>query len=640
MRVPVYKYVVSIGSIPFSKAIKLLDTYHFVELRIDLVDWNQIEINQFVRAAKRIIVTYRPIVSDRQRMDVLQNLPLDAIDYLDIEIDGEEPYLNYACDLVEGTKTEIILSFHDYENFVLPDQILDRYAEIMKKQFIFKHACMVNDSKESASLLNAYHLFPRMILIGMGEAGRPTRLYGFDAGALFMYAYPGQFNSVAPGQVAFEDLELFDQERKSELFAVVGRPIIHSKSPQLFNTVFRSEMTKNYYTRIAVENLSELKSIGAYCHFNYFNVTAPFKYQCDSIHPAANLPSNTLVKKEGAWTSANTDAIALKNIIAESTQGLNNVLIIGAGGAAEAAILGLSDFDDMAIFLCARNIQATDALLVKYPMVKSLSWENLTENVLNHQGIVWTIPAKVASEKGVVFEEQQFIIDANYQQSLAAFSMITNPQNYRTGQDWLVAQAIPNISNLFPEIDLGSLGDLSRSLDENHLAKLTRICIIGLPASGKTSIGKQLAVRMNRKWIDMDAAIESEAGCTIAQLFENKGEGYFRLLESEKLAALSKEENIVVSSGGGVVMSAYNRHLLKNEFFNIWLIINPKRAASRIINSERPLLNNVDELEKMIQLQDQRVGCYADSSDLAIDVTERTIEETIERIYEEYCSVG
>ncbi len=108
--------------------------------------------------------------------------------------------------------------------------------------------------------------------------------------------------------------------------------------------------------------------------------------------------------------------------------------------------------------------------------------------------------------------------------------------------------------------------------------------------AGKTNIGKMVAQRTHRRFVDTDALIEKQTGMTVAELFKREGESGFRARETHVLAVLAKKRNMIVSTGGGVVVTPENIRLMKRSGTVIWL----KRDLHTIIANprirRRPLL--------------------------------------------------
>ena len=116
------------------------------------------------------------------------------------------------------------------------------------------------------------------------------------------------------------------------------------------------------------------------------------------------------------------------------------------------------------------------------------------------------------------------------------------------------------------------------------------LILIGLPASGKTTVGRQLARRLDMPFFDCDEAIEAAAGCSVSDIFARYGESYFRQLEHRSLEELCRKENCVIATGGGAVLREDNRLLLQRSGTVFWL----DRPLSDIMSTDfqtgRPLL--------------------------------------------------
>ena len=144
--------------------------------------------------------------------------------------------------------------------------------------------------------------------------------------------------------------------------------------------------------------------------------------------------------------------------------------------------------------------------------------------------------------------------------------------------------------------------------------------------SGKTTVGKELARKMNFKFIDTDELIEKEQGITIKEIFEKHGEDYFRNLEHEICKKVSNMRNCIISTGGGVMTYKRNCDVLKNKNKIIFLDASFNIICKRIGNNNvRPLF---EDLEKAKQLYDERKKKYLDASDYIVS-GDMSVEETV-----------
>lgn len=116
------------------------------------------------------------------------------------------------------------------------------------------------------------------------------------------------------------------------------------------------------------------------------------------------------------------------------------------------------------------------------------------------------------------------------------------------------------------------------------------LILIGLPASGKTTVGRQLARRLDMPFFDCDEAIEAAAGCSVSDIFARYGESYFRQLEHRTLETLCRKEGCVIATGGGAVLREDNRLLLQRSGTVFWLDRPLVDIMSTDFQTGRPLL--------------------------------------------------
>ncbi|MDA9655970.1 shikimate kinase [Alphaproteobacteria bacterium] len=144
-----------------------------------------------------------------------------------------------------------------------------------------------------------------------------------------------------------------------------------------------------------------------------------------------------------------------------------------------------------------------------------------------------------------------------------------------------------------------------------------KICLIGMPGSGKTTLGKEIARIFDYEFIDMDSLIKKETGLKISQIFLDKGEEYFRTLETSILEKIIlNDKKIIISTGGGIVLR--NQKILKKTY-NIYLECNINTLVKRLSSSkERPLIG--DNIVKNVnQLLIEREILYKTISNAIVD---------------------
>ncbi|MCR8745201.1 shikimate kinase [Romboutsia lituseburensis] len=162
-----------------------------------------------------------------------------------------------------------------------------------------------------------------------------------------------------------------------------------------------------------------------------------------------------------------------------------------------------------------------------------------------------------------------------------------------------------------------------------------KLILIGFMGTGKTVIGKKISNKSNIKFVDMDNEIEKRENMTITKIFEINGEQYFRILETKVLKDLLKENNIIISTGGGIVTTDENLDILKKEKNVVFLDGNVetiKRNVSRELD-KRPLLKNSSNIYDTIEkLLNQRYDKYNSTCDIKIDINDKNIQEVVSEI--------
>lgn len=162
---------------------------------------------------------------------------------------------------------------------------------------------------------------------------------------------------------------------------------------------------------------------------------------------------------------------------------------------------------------------------------------------------------------------------------------------------------------------------------------MRNIILIGFMGSGKSTIGKILAQKLELQWMDMDIEIEKKANKTIKEIFNQDGEDYFRSLETEQLRSLKDKENNVLSTGGGVVLKEENRKILKEIGTVVFLHADSNQIIQNLKGSDnRPLLQGNNPEEKIIRLLDQRESTYLNAADIIIQTTGKSIDNIVEEI--------
>ena len=151
--------------------------------------------------------------------------------------------------------------------------------------------------------------------------------------------------------------------------------------------------------------------------------------------------------------------------------------------------------------------------------------------------------------------------------------------------------------------------------------------------AGKTTIGRQLAKKLDRIFYDSDHEIEQRTGADIPWIFEIEGEAGFRKRESQVIAELLTLDNIVLSTGGGAVLSQENRDVLSGNGFIIYLQSSPEKLYKRTAGDKRrPLLQGNDRLAQIKKILQERESYYVSLSNKIINTDKLTIKQIVREI--------
>jgi shikimate kinase len=167
----------------------------------------------------------------------------------------------------------------------------------------------------------------------------------------------------------------------------------------------------------------------------------------------------------------------------------------------------------------------------------------------------------------------------------------------------------------------------------------TLITLIGLPGSGKSTVGRQLARRLSADFIDSDHAIEQRLGCSIREYFEREGEAAFRDVEQAVLHdlvqshAAVEQPMMVLSTGGGSVLREENRSLLKNHGTVVYLRSSPEDLFRRLRHDQnRPLLQVGDPMQRLRDLYRQRDPLYKETAHFQVETGRPSVATLVNMI--------
>ena len=349
--------------------------------------------------------------------------------------------------------------------------------------------------------------------------------------------------------------------------------------------------------------------------FNAINVTIPYKQDVipylDEISDTAKRIGavNTIVNRNGRLYGDNTDfagMLALAKHIGVDMKG-RKVLILGTGGASKTGHALAEYMGAQSVFYVSRS--GKDG---------SISYEQAVTEHSDAQIIINATPVGMFPKQDgrpidiSAFPKLEGVIDAIY--NPLRTNLILDAQERgipaEGGLYMLSAQAV-HASAVFRDIPLDeSLVDKAFKSVKNDKQS---IVLIGMPSSGKTTVGRILAEKCGKQLADTDEYIVRKIGMPISDFFAKHGEAEFRKIEKETVAELSATGGRIIATGGGAVLDAENVRALKQ---NGVLVFLDRRPENLIATADRPLASRRSALEKLYA---ERYDIYCAAAELHID---------------------
>jgi shikimate dehydrogenase len=387
-------------------------------------------------------------------------------------------------------------------------------------------------------------------------------------------------------------------------YGLIGGKLSHSYSP-----LIHSKFGSYEYLLCETEEKNILATLKS-DDFNGFNITIPYKETvmdlCDELSDESKKIGcvNTVLKDDsGKLKGYNTDYFGFRYLLSHNEIDVKGkkCLVLGSGGASLTVRAVLADLEAGSITVISR------------------SGEDNYENISRHfdsEIIVNTTPVGMYPDNG-----RCLINLDDFRQCCGVVDLIYNPNRTKLildamtksipcsgGIDMLVAQAKQS-SELFQGIKIDD-DDIPVVIDDVKSETMNAI-LIGMPGSGKTMLGRKMAERMGRGFLDIDDMIEESEGMTVAEIFAQKGENYFRKIETEMLEKACIRTGLVIATGGGIVKHKINYNIIKQNGVVIWI----KRDLDKLETDGRPLSSTTG----VQQLYEERKGAYEYWSDFFID---------------------
>ncbi|MBQ9745152.1 MAG: shikimate dehydrogenase [Clostridia bacterium] len=408
-------------------------------------------------------------------------------------------------------------------------------------------------------------------------------------------------------------------------YGVIGEHLKHSFSKEIH------EKIANYKYDICEVEPNKLGELLTKAEFNGINVTIPYKekvipYLCSISDKAKRIGAvNTVVNKDGMLYGYNTDYMGMKALILRNGIDLSGkkALIMGNGGTAKTGHCVLADLGAKEIIHVGREFENPDVL---YGDVVKLHSD--ADFILN------TTPV------GMFPKNEGKIIDiADFPKLMGLIDVVYNPLRTNIVLD-AKEKGIPAESGLYMLVSQAVYAsefftgekyapEIQDSVFKDILKQKENIALIGMPSSGKTTVGKYLAKLTGKEFIDTDDEIIKIIGTDIPTYFREHGEGAFRDVEAQVIEEVSKKNGLVISTGGGAILRPENVRCLKQNSRVYFL----NRSLDLLMpTASRPLSSDISALKKRFE---ERYDKYISSADVEI-MADGTVEEVGNMIKEEF----
>lgn len=388
-------------------------------------------------------------------------------------------------------------------------------------------------------------------------------------------------------------------------YGCIGEHLPHSVSKPIHDKIGLYNYEIKEISKLELEEfLQERKFFG-------INVTIPYKQSVipflDGISDIAKKIGavNTVVNRNGKLYGYNTDYVGLMASVKRSDADFHGkkVLILGTGGTSKTAFAVAADLGAENIIKVSRSVGTTYSDAYKH---------HTDADIIINTTPVGMFPD--VNNKPIELEK--------FGNLSAVFDVIYNPLNtelvfdakklgitYSNGLYMLVSQAVA-AAEIFKNVTLPDC--TTDKIYEYALSYMQNYVLTGMPSSGKTTVGKELAVRLGFKFFDTDNLIEEKYGKKVSQIIADNGTEYFRYLECEVIKEVSVLHGAVIATGGGAVLNEENIHNLKR---NGRIFFLDKSPDLLLPTPSRPLSDTKEKIKKMY---DERYNIYTKTADVKI----------------------
>lgn len=403
-------------------------------------------------------------------------------------------------------------------------------------------------------------------------------------------------------------------------FGLIGEPLVHSLSPEVHHLLHRIPF--HLFHQLTPEAAINDPSIEA------FHITAPYKNQafhlCTEVSDEARLTKavNLIEKKGNVIRGWNTDVegmiILLKRLKLSKDV---PVKILGNGATSRSMKVACQMYGFINITVHARSPQQDE--------------QHLSSLIASSSLMIQTIPFGTLSVDAVPFtvlKQSVAIIDVNYHpvHTQVIDQAIHDHIPWFNGLGLLVAQAIKGCEHL---------GLLTKPIHFSEVLsgvwQTIPLWLVGMPGSGKSTLGQRFAKTHHRPFYDLDTILESRLHQPLGDFIRKNGEARFREEEAKLFTPSLLTKGAVIATGGGCVLNMNNRRFMRQHGLVLWL----DRDHGFLEDRNRPLTQTITSYRETKKI---RTPLYADMSHIHLQVNQKNLEETeqlLEEIYAHYLHV-
>ncbi|MDR0415384.1 MAG: hypothetical protein LBH84_08240 [Prevotellaceae bacterium] len=425
------------------------------------------------------------------------------------------------------------------------------------------------------------------------------------------------------------------------LFAITGNPVLHSKSPLLFDAAYPSHADTLACFRMAAQSAEEAVQLFDELGLSGMNITAPFKsgvaQLADVRAPEVQALNacNTLTLEDGKKCCYNTDIFGVLGSLENAGTPVagKRCLVLGAGGAGSAAAYALHTAGGNVI-IANRTVDKARRLS-ESTGCRYAGLDEVADIVPQTDVIVNTLYRGVDVIDEAWLRPQHTIFDAVYHGSTLQEKARRAGCKFVDGASWLLHQGVPayrRFTGIAPDVEGMKKAMLPQKQPEH-------ISLIGFMGAGKSTVAPLLADMLGMNVLDVDATLEARCGADIPQIMGEKGEAYFREQERAVLEeALASSTPTVISCGGGAVTQPSIGRQLKENSVVVWLYAPVDSCVSRIsidIDTRPLLAQHGNPQQAAAELFEKRKFLYAKAAWMLVSSAGRSAEQVSQLIYDE-----